>query len=417
MPQLEDDLLEPPAWVRTTCDWIIPVRTNRTLAVLKNLRADSATGPDLLPGRILKQCSRSLCIPLTKLARQILKVGVWPRTWCNHWICPLHKRGSVWNPANYRGIHLKVSKCMERLLGLHFIPRLSDSGAYGEFQFADRKQRGARDALLFLSLSWISAFCKREKVLLYCSDVSGAFDHVSAKRLIAKLKSAGIPNCLMNGFASWLAPRVARVIVEGQESANINMSNMTYQGTVWGCVFWNVFFRDAQLATEQEGFTAATYADDLNAFKAVPSSLPIEEALKTLDSAQVSLHAWGKQNQVRFDPLKESKHVLSRVEPHGSSFKILGILFDSKLLMEECVRETVTACNWKIRMIVRTMKFHTDAELVGLYKADIYCRIWNIGHQPFSTQRIRYLFLWTWCRHAFYASLGYRQRTISNTST
>eukprot|EP00973_Karenia_brevis_P018804 2576631-Karenia_brevis.AAC.1 len=48
---------------------------------LKTLRDDSATGPDLLPTRILKQCAGALALPVYLLAIAVLKTGVWPAMW------------------------------------------------------------------------------------------------------------------------------------------------------------------------------------------------------------------------------------------------------------------------------------------------------------------------------------------------
>jgi hypothetical protein len=43
--------------------------------VLVNLDESSATGPDLVPARILKQCAKQLKVPLAALATQIIKTG------------------------------------------------------------------------------------------------------------------------------------------------------------------------------------------------------------------------------------------------------------------------------------------------------------------------------------------------------
>ena len=70
---------------------------------------------------------------------------------------------------------------MERLLQCGFGSFLSSAECAGENQFAYRKQRGARDLLALLVLTWLLGFDRGYKFLLYCSDVSGAFDKVSTK--------------------------------------------------------------------------------------------------------------------------------------------------------------------------------------------------------------------------------------------
>ena len=104
---------------------------------------------------ILKNLASVLSIPFTKLARSIVRYGIWPMIWKIHWICAIHKKKSVYDPANYRGLQIttQLSKAMERFLASKFLPDLITLGAYGINQFAYRPEHGARDAILFLVMS------------------------------------------------------------------------------------------------------------------------------------------------------------------------------------------------------------------------------------------------------------------------
>jgi hypothetical protein len=107
--------------------------------VLEHLDPSSATGPDKLPTRILRECADELAKPLLFLACVILRSGRWPEHWTQHWIVPLHKRKAVYEAGNYRGIHLtaQLSKAMERLIGTLWLPDLaSDPRFCGPNQFA-----------------------------------------------------------------------------------------------------------------------------------------------------------------------------------------------------------------------------------------------------------------------------------------
>ena len=121
----------------------LALRLRWTVWVLTNIREDSATGPDGLPGRTLKRCYSVLGVPITKLARRMLHEGVWPRACRVHWLMPLHKHGSVYNAGKYRGIHLTtvLPKTVERILGMQlvsFLCRSCRSKAYGSSQWAYR---------------------------------------------------------------------------------------------------------------------------------------------------------------------------------------------------------------------------------------------------------------------------------------
>ena len=94
-------------------------------------------------------------------------------------------------------------------------PFLTDTVAYGPNQFAYAKGRGARDALALLTLTWLAAFDRGEKIMMYCSDVSGAFDKVCRKRLVQRLLAQGLHPDLAEILGSWLEERRATVLVNG----------------------------------------------------------------------------------------------------------------------------------------------------------------------------------------------------------
>ena len=137
------------------------------------------------------------------------------------------------------------------------------------------------------------------------------------------------------------------------------------------------------------GFEETVFADDLNAFKAFLIHIPNDELMKESQVCQDELHTWGKANQVKFDPDKESMHVISHREPEGENFKNLGVKFDCGFTMENGVRETVNEVSWKLRTLARTARYHNDAQLVLLYKFE-FCVSWNTGQVLSTTQRIQH---------------------------
>ena len=98
-------------------------------------------------------------------------------------------------------------------------------------------------------------------------------------------------------------------------------------------MLWNLFFADAQLLSSARNFDAIVYADDLNTFKSFAKEVDDQHILQELNEMQSSLHSWGENNFVYFDPTKESTHILSRYRPLAEDFRILGCLFDCKLTM------------------------------------------------------------------------------------
>ena len=166
------------------------LRTRKAERCLKQLKENSATGPDGIATRILRILAKELALPFCKLARLIISAGEWPDLWTEHWICPIHKKKSRFLAANYRGTQLtaQLSKASERFIGNLFLPYLVKIKAYGDNQFAYSPGRGARDLVLILICSWLLQLAYGRKIVVYCSDVSGAFDKVDSTRLLLKLK-------------------------------------------------------------------------------------------------------------------------------------------------------------------------------------------------------------------------------------
>ena len=208
-------------------------------------------------------------------------------------------------------------------------------------------------------------------ILLYCSDVAGAFDRVEQGRLSAKLDTCVLHHRICTLLQSWLEPRESRVVLDGVSSELRVLINSVFQGTVLGPPLWNIFYADSRHAVNDEGFEEVIFADDLNCSKQVPSDTTEEQALSALQNCQQSLHRWGAANQVLFDAGKESFHGLHRTKAFGEDFKILGVLFDCQLTMRSAIHEIATEAGWKVKSILRRRRFYNKAELVKLYKAQV----------------------------------------------
>ena len=353
------------------------LRVRSVKRILKKLDEQSGTGPDKLPARILKRCASALAWPVTLLGRKLLHEQRWPSCWRSHWIHGIFKKGSRADGRNYRGVHLtpQLSKVLERAIGALFIPFLEQTDAYGPHQYAYGKGRGYQDVLLINVCQWLLLLESGHLVGVYCSDVSGAFDRVSMERLCQKLARLGLHEDVYGFLRSWLEDRMSIVVAGGQQSHAEPLTNSVFQGTVLGPPLWNVHYGDARFATAKLGFSETVFADDYNSWKGYKiirdDATQVEKILEDLRAAQSELHAWGRANQVAFDPSKESFHVLHRRLHQGEDFKILGVIFDGALRMRTAARNIATEAGWRLQRLLKARRFFTIPELVRLYKAQI----------------------------------------------
>ena len=74
---------------------------------------------------------------------------------------------------------------------------------------------------------------------------------------------------------------------------------------------------------------------------------------------------------VKFNVGKENLHIILKIEPIVSEFKLLGVEFDYQLIMNIAVHECVISALWKLKSILRTRRFFNSAELIRMFKTHI----------------------------------------------
>ncbi len=309
------------------------------------------------------------------LARQILADGIWPRVWKLHWVSSLHKRGSVYDPNKYRGLHLTpvISKVVERCFAKPLSTFCAESCAFGRSQWAFQAKIGCKDLVCLLLARWSLAIQERKKIGLYLSDISGAFDRVHRPRLLRKLRRAGFNSRFVALFADFLDIREAMVVIGGVCSAPYVLENMVYQGTVLGPLLWNIFFADVSDAIlADDEFVDTKFADDLSVSKEYALEVDNADVFDDLTQCQLSVHEWGIRNRVCFDASKEELCVLHPTYGHGRAFRLLGPTIDSKLLMHECVDKIYKRAKPKARRLLRSARFFSRKELVMQFKSHIW---------------------------------------------
>jgi len=118
-------------------------------------------------------------------------------------------------------------------------------------------------------------------------------------------------------------------------------------------------------------FDETVFADDLNAFKVFPHGAENNEIVNALGQCQDSVHKWGQANQVIFDASKESFHILDRRRPAGDNFRILGVTFDPKLVMDVACSEIAGHAHSRLKSLLRSRNYFSIEIRIDLYKSHV----------------------------------------------
>ena len=96
--------------------------------------------------------------------------------------------------------------------------------------------------VLLLLCRWLLDLDDGNIIGVYLSDISGAFDRVDREILLTRLLEAGVSDTMLSFLRDYLAPRRARVAVQGASSDPFGIADEVFQGTVLGPPLWNIFF-------------------------------------------------------------------------------------------------------------------------------------------------------------------------------
>ena len=78
---------------------------------LHQLNQFKAQGPDLIPPKVLKELSKEIAVPLSKIFNKSLETGKIPYDWKSAEVTAIFKKGSKSEPGNYRPVSLTCIAC------------------------------------------------------------------------------------------------------------------------------------------------------------------------------------------------------------------------------------------------------------------------------------------------------------------
>jgi len=325
--------------------------------VLESLKADSSMGPDYLHPYLLKTCAAELSYPVTKLFQKSLNAGLVPNLWKQSWVSPIFKKGSHFDPLNYRPISLTpvLCKSMERLVARQLFGFLDGHFILDDSQYGFRPNRSVIDQLL-LTYNYITDWYDKGMVVdLIFFDFKKAFDVVHHKTLLDKLVSIGIAGNLLAWIKSFLCGRLMKVCVGGAFSSTRDVLSGVPQGSVLGPLLFLIFINHigSQLSSKY-----MIFADDLKLYFHIPKSKLnnvnyIEEIQEDINTLFNTASSWGlsfaadKCVHLRYArsvqvPVVGSFYTLNGAPIQSRSFhKDLGITVESNLKFHQHIRNTV----------------------------------------------------------------------------
>ena len=310
-----------------------------------------------------------------------MKNGSIPSAWKKAEVKPIFKKGDKSSPGNYRPVSLTSIVCkifegfVREALNNHFM----ENDLLSKDQFGFTKARSCVSQLLVTINDWINSIDNDEPVDCIYLDLRKAFDTVSHKLLIYKLRNYGISGNLLKWITSFLSDRTQFVNVNGACSGPNKVTSGVPQGSVLGPTLFIYYINDLPLDIDCK---VKIFADDTKAYSTVDIS---DESRLQLQRNIDTLVKWSDTWMMKFNSQKCKVLHIGKDNPRHKYYmndegkvnelditiaeKDLGIIIDPNLSFETHINEVVKKCNRLTGMLIRTMTNLTPKIMIPLFKS------------------------------------------------
>jgi hypothetical protein len=379
----------------------IKISRNGILKQLLDLKVNKASGPDLIPPRVLKAAANPISFCLERIFQASLSTGIVPDDWKQANITPVFKKGERFKASNYRPVSLTCicSKLLEHIVVSNLMAHFEEHDILVDCQHGFRSKRSCETQLLSLAQELHQNLEDKEQVDMVVLDFSKAFDKVPHKRLMAKLWNYGVKGNTHGWIESFLTNRTQRVVVDGEMSDWADVESGVPQGTVLGPVLFLAYINDLPNSVSAN---TRLFADDCVMYRSIKSTSDCASLQQDLDNLQQWEQDWCMSFNAdkcstmtitrKKKPISYSYSIHDQTLEHVDSATYLGVELSSNLSWTRHINKTTMKANRQLAFIKRNLPIR-NAEVkatayTGLVRPILeYCApVWNPHHKKYIYQ-------------------------------
>lgn len=199
-----------------------------------------AAGEDRIPYEFFKNAPHELITELTKIYNYQYSSSIVDDSFISSIIFPIHKKGDIDQPNNYRGISFMncVAKILMGVITERLYNWVHQNEILTEYQSGFRKEYSTVDNIYNLTAIVHIKLHERKKVYAFFVDFKAAFDTVSRKSLVFKLFSLGVSTKMVR-FIEQMYQNTYSKVWNGTE---LSEKFQTMSGVKQGCLLSPLLF-------------------------------------------------------------------------------------------------------------------------------------------------------------------------------
>jgi hypothetical protein len=344
---------------------------------IRNLKHDSAAGPDNIHPRLLKELENEILIPLKLIYERSLNENVIPLDWKIATVTPIFKKGSRTDPGNYRPVSLTSVPCkmLESIIKDELNKHMEGNGLINESQHGFMKGRSCVTNIVEFMEVVTKATDAGQAVDIFYLDFSKAFDKVPKERLMVKIRAKGVEGKLADWLHNWLTDRKQAVKIGGARSEEEKVESGVMQGTVLGPCLFTIHIDDIDEVVRRIEFFIK-FADDGKGAKIIKNATDAVALQDTLDM----LCRWAEKWGMSFNEKKCKVMHIGKNNPNFDYYmngvrlavveeeKDVGITVQRNLKpAKHCQRVAATAMG-VLKQMTRTFHYRDRNIFLRLYK-------------------------------------------------
>lgn len=345
--------------------------------LIRNLKPTSPGDDDINP-KFLKNTELLSAVILSKIFSQSLETSILPHDWKVGKVVPLPKTGNTYNPINYRPISLTSVPCkiVEHIIYSHLVHFLESNSFFSKYQHGFRKNYSCETQLLSLTNDLFGAVDRSSVIDCIFIDFAKAFDTVSHKLLLYKLKSLNLDANILKWLECFLTNRTQYVAANDCNSTQCPVTSGVPQGSVLGPLLFLIYINDLPTTISS---TIRLFADDCVLYREIFHPTDQTVLQSDIDKISTWCDTWlMKLNTSKCKVMRVSRqkhnttactYILNRVPLiKVSCYKYLGVYISDNLSWKTHIEHIANDANRMLGFLRRNFALApTDVKLV-LYK-------------------------------------------------